>query len=336
MVLGIVGRRRGFQQLESTFNTPIDPAALLYTLHHALQEGSKRADIISNSWGISLFVYDITGFGYDYASMLENALSTPGFLDDEFPGILIVHAAGNGGGGYGTVTSSGVASLPLTVGASTSTHVYSILFGFGYFTYDEVVGWSARGPTPTGEVKPDIVNVGAYGYTAAPVGMDYTIFGGTSYATPLTAGAAALIYSAFYSHRVINVDPMLVKSILMNTADPLKYSAFDQGAGRVNAYRAVNMTLYYAFGGAVPSEEFSITNSDIFNNLKDKYARIWYWMMSDYIPYQLYYWYFDFLFVPNPTFPVHELANEYHYGIYVNDIPQGGSKSFSLEINNLN
>ncbi len=146
--------------------------------------GSKRALIISNSWGVSSFTYDIAGFGYDLLSTLVSALTVPGFLDPEFPGILVVHAAGDGGPGFGTMTAPGAAVGALTVSASTSTHYAAMAYGFGGWTVDQIIAWSARGPTPMGYPKPDVANVGAYGFTAAPVGINRVIFGGTSYATP--------------------------------------------------------------------------------------------------------------------------------------------------------
>ncbi|MGC9107170.1 MAG: S8 family serine peptidase, partial [Infirmifilum sp.] len=164
--------------------------------------GSKRADVISNSWGISYFAYDVGAFGYDLESVFVAGLALPGFLDPRYPGVLIVQAGGNGGPGYGTITSPGASPGVLTVGASTSTHfayVYTKMNNTVYasgagWSNDEVISWSLRGPTVVGFVKPDVVNVGAFGFTVAPVGVNYTLFGGTSYATPLTAGVAALVY----------------------------------------------------------------------------------------------------------------------------------------------
>ncbi|HEW93433.1 MAG TPA: serine protease [Thermoprotei archaeon] len=298
--------------------------------------GSKRADIISNSWGISTFVYDITGFGYDYISMLENGLSTPYFLDGSFPGILIVHAAGNGGGGYGTVTSPGAASGVLTVGASTSTYVYVMYYGFGDYTYDQIIGWSARGPTPMGEVKPDVVNVGAFGLTAAPVGYDYWIFGGTSYATPLTAGVAALVYQALYQilgPSAMDINPAEVKTIIQDTADPLGYPPMAQGAGRVNALRAVNLTRSLYSIVYTPSQDLMIFNLDTGFNTGEKLNDTWFWYWQDYINFNLMYWYNDMIFPVSSSLPS-EWMYKPAYSIYVPDIPQGGSKNFTLFVYN--
>ena len=114
-------------------------------------------------------------------------------------------------------------------------------------SYDEVVPWSARGPTSIGETKPDVVDVGAFGFTdqATFTGYGngtsaYTIFGGTSMATPVTAGAVALIIEEYRNtHGGATPAPDIVKAILASSADDLSYDQFTQGSGRVNVWEAI-------------------------------------------------------------------------------------------------
>ncbi len=295
--------------------------------------GNKFADIISNSWGVSDFTSDISGFGYDFESMFVNGLMTPGFIDPNYPGIMIVFAAGNGGGGYGTVTSPGAALAPLTVGASTSMHTYLWLFGYGSWTDDNIVSWSARGPTPAGYVKPDIVNVGAWGFTVAPVGIDYTDFGGTSYATPLTAGALALMYEEI-KNAGQDIDPFTMKTIIKATADPLGYTPFDQGAGRVNVYRALTY-IHYELHGDMPegSSPELMMFTDSLPIMLNKLGERWVWSWMDYIP-SYFLLYLGTLFFPANAAPGATELEAYDYSIYVPDIKQGGSKEFSFNMFN--
>ena len=170
-----------------------------------------------------------------------NALAAPRFLDRNYPGIVIVQGGGNGGYGFGTITSPGAAVGAITVGAATSGHFWLALgiplYGF---RWDDIISWSLRGPTPAGYVKPDVVNIGAFGIAAYPVGLNWGIFGGTSQATPLTAGVVALVLSAV-ADRVdpAAVDPFLVRQFITSTAVDIGYTPFTAGHGFVNATAAV-------------------------------------------------------------------------------------------------
>lgn len=214
--------------------------------------GNHKADIISNSWGISewapLLQQQLLPW-YDILTMLEDALTVPGYLDPQYPGTTVVHAWGNGGSGYGTITEPCFATLPISVGASTSLNTTSkIRFSLAGGSHDDVISWSARGPTPMGNAKPDVVNIGAYGWTAGPVWLglgngsaSFDLFGGTSMAAPLTAGVAALTMQAYQRAQKTNPLPENVKILLKSSAKDLGYDPFVQGAGRVDALAAVEL-----------------------------------------------------------------------------------------------
>lgn len=142
--------------------------------------------------------------------------------------IVMCIAAGNAGPASSTVGTPGCSRKVITVGASDKV--------------DQIAFFSSRGPTKDNRVKPDIllpgVNIVAprakntsLGY---PVNESYTSASGTSMATPHCAGVVALMLSAEEG-----LTPDTIKQKLMQTAINLHLDPNTQGAGRVNAFRAV-------------------------------------------------------------------------------------------------
>jgi len=135
-------------------------------------------------------------------------------------GSMVVVAAGNSGPFSGTISSPGMASRAITVGASDM---------FNGTTY-----WSSRGPSTNGLIDPDVVAPGAGILSTIPYNM-YEVYSGTSMATPAVAGVVALLKSVFPS-----VDIDLIRSAILSTATDMGRSVFEQGAGMVNALEAYN------------------------------------------------------------------------------------------------
>ena len=214
--------------------------------------GRHKADIVNNSWGISTFPVLDYGPGYDILSLFSSLLSVPGAFDEKFPGVLMVHSAGNTGFGYGTLGSPSSSPFALTVGATTN----NVFVGYGFTNeeprfgnsteyYDDIAEFSSRGPSILGDVKPEVMSTGAYGFVPMPPNTKhlpnatgpYGLFGGTSMAAPLAAGVAAIVTEALKKEGM-EVNPFIVKSILMSTADDMGAEPFTQGSGRVNVTNA--------------------------------------------------------------------------------------------------
>jgi subtilisin family serine protease len=128
--------------------------------------------------------------------------------------------------------------------------------------------FSSRGPTADGRLKPEIVAPGtnilsarSHVPSADPMwgayNADFTYAGGTSMATPLTAGAAAVTRQVLIEKfKIANPSAALVKAMMMHTAFdmfPGQYGMVaaqelqrrpnsDEGYGRVDLKALVNLT----------------------------------------------------------------------------------------------
>jgi subtilisin family serine protease len=182
-------------------------------------------------------------------------------------GIVVFAAAGNNGSDqegtrlYGHIHSPGNEPSAITVGASNT-------FGTDGRGDDGVASFSSRGPTRSFAVdqngavtydnliKPDIVAPGnklieaqavnnvlvnqnpALDAGVSPVDNRKMMYlSGSSMATPVAAGVAALMLQANPT-----LTPNLIKALMMYTAQPLAgFNMLEQGAGQVNAAGAVKL-----------------------------------------------------------------------------------------------
>ncbi|ACU69816.1 peptidase S8 and S53 subtilisin kexin sedolisin [Catenulispora acidiphila DSM 44928] len=81
-------------------------------------------------------------------------------------------------------------------------------------------------------------------------------FGGTSMASPLVAGGAALVIEAYENtHGGARPAPALVKQILTSSASDLGLPADQQGSGELNTYRAVRMAMSVKDGNGSPAAQ---------------------------------------------------------------------------------
>ena len=234
-----------------------------------------RADIISNSWGVSNFPSLEYAPGMDVSSHILNALVIPQSLHQNYTGTTIISSAGNSGHGYGTMGMPGISSFGISVGAVTNNDFvgYGPFKGeprFGNTTdhSDHVVDFSSRGPGVIGDPKPDLMSIGAYGFVPSAItklpdepSESFSVFGGTSMSAPIAAGSAALLVESL-KEKSTSYDPFVIRNLLMSSGEDLGNDALTQGAGLVNALDAVR--IVNGHGG-----KFMVHNNATFSNIKE-------------------------------------------------------------------
>jgi serine protease AprX len=190
-------------------------AAIQWTIDHRVEHG---IDVLNLSLGTGT-----SGNGNDSISALvDNAADA---------GIVVVVAAGNEGPGAGTVEIPGVARNAVTVGAASDR---------AWPDPPTLAGFSSRGPTTDGRLKPDLVTPGV-SVVAAAANLDpddYVAESGTSMATPVVSGVAALT-------RETGLPAKDVKGVLECTAVDKGAAGKDNGwgSGTLDAHAAVQAAL---------------------------------------------------------------------------------------------
>ena len=189
----------------------------------ALQRAdSIGADVISSSLGYRNF--DAGQHSYPYSELDGNtAICTQAARHAAALGIIVCNAMGNSGPSNGTILAPSDADSILSIGAVNSSGI--------------ITGFSSRGPTYDGRPKPEVCAQGLFTYLADTGNVaQYNYYNGTSYATPLVAGACALVLEAHPEWT-----PLQVREALMMTASRASNpdsSAY--GWGVIDAWAAIH------------------------------------------------------------------------------------------------
>jgi len=228
--------------MQNGFELPLDSWTLTALGLDGLPQSGDEAQVVSNSWGASALIED----GWDEMSRFVSELNRT-----DAPQVSFLAATGNGGHGYGTVTSPGGGTI-IDVGASTfySDSTYFEDVAPAQFLYGDVQPWSNRGAGAQGDIAPDVLAVGAWGLGPNPLNYyygngqaAYDVFGGTSMSAPLAAGGMALIYQSFEESHGRWPTWIEARNLLLNGTDDLGYDAITQGAGNMRVDRSVAVAL---------------------------------------------------------------------------------------------
>ena len=180
-------------------------------------------DVINSSLGYSTF--DPGEHSYTTTEMNgDTGITTIAFDMAAQRGVVPVSSAGNAGSSaWGIITTPADGDSVIAVGA-----VYSD---------STLVGFSSKGPTADGRIKPDVAAQGSGVYTAASSG-GYSWASGTSFSAPMVTGVVCQILQVNP-----NLNPHEVWEVLTSTAHQSSSPDNFMGWGIVNAQAAVNKAI---------------------------------------------------------------------------------------------
>ena len=105
----------------------------------------------------------------------------------------------------------------------------------------DIAGFSSRGPTIDGRIKPEVCAQGVSTYCASGAGISlFAYLNGTSLSAPLVGGAAAMLLSVRPG-----LTPQMVRQALMQTASRANTPDNDYGWGIINVMDALNWGAHF-------------------------------------------------------------------------------------------
>ncbi|XP_054734324.1 membrane-bound transcription factor site-1 protease [Anastrepha obliqua] len=200
-----------------------------------------NSQVSYTSWFLDAFNYAI----FKKIKFLNLSIGGPDFLDHPFVDkvlelsankVIMISAIGNDGPLYGTLNNPGDQSDVIGVGGINFEHKVAKFSSRGMTTWELPWGY--------GRLKPDVVTFGSQ-VEGSNVRGGCRSLSGTSVASPVVAGAVALIASGALSKMNL-INPSSMKQILIEGAERLPdNNMFEQGHGKLDILKSMQLLLTY-------------------------------------------------------------------------------------------
>ncbi|XP_017470330.1 PREDICTED: membrane-bound transcription factor site-1 protease isoform X2 [Rhagoletis zephyria] len=216
-----------------------------------------NSQVSYTSWFLDAFNYAI----FKKIKVLNLSIGGPDFLDHPFVDkvlelsankVVMISAIGNDGPLYGTLNNPGDQSDVIGVGGINFEQKVAKFSSRGMTTWELPWGY--------GRLKPDIVTFGSQ-VKGSNVHGGCRSLSGTSVASPVVAGAVALIASGALS-KLDLINPSSMKQILIEGAERLPdNNMFEQGHGKLDILKSMQLLLTYEPKITLSPEYLDFTDS---------------------------------------------------------------------------
>ena len=220
-------------------------------------EALERADslgvyVVNTSLGYHLF--DKSQYNHSFEDLDgQTTIGARGANAGFDKGMIMVTSAGNQGNSDGLVTSPADAPGAFTIGAVDE---------YGNYAY-----FSSRGPTSDGRIKPDVM---VQGQNAAIVNQygDVTSNNGTSFSSPIMAGAVASLWQA-----VPNLKNDVIMQKIRESASLYNNPTDYMGYGIPNLETALNSLLLLNVEDQLQKVEFALYPNPVSNEININFPK---------------------------------------------------------------